>query len=57
MGKRDYYKLVKKHWRGDIWHNSQGIVIKCYTEEEVSAYYKNCGELWEKFEKTIGRTI
>ena len=48
MEKRDYYKLVKIHWCGDIWHSVSGIIIKCYTQEDVDRKLINCGELWER---------
>lgn len=48
MKKRDYYKLVKIHWRGDIWHDVQGVIIKCYTQEDAVRKLINNGELWER---------
>lgn len=50
MEKRDYYKLVKTHWCGDVWHDVSGIIIKCYTQEDVERKRTNCGELWERIE-------
>lgn len=32
----------------DVFWEAKGIIIKCYTEEEVDRWLENCREVWER---------
>lgn len=57
MAKRHYYRykgfypFAASSEEADIFWKHEGIIIKCYTEEEVNRWYKNSREVWERVEK------
>ena len=50
MQNRHYYRKVDEHWFGECWRPTIGIIIKCYTEEEVRDKLEMSGEHWERIE-------
>ena len=42
------YPYARNPDYADVFWKAEGIIIKCYTEEEVAKWLENSGEVWER---------
>ena len=54
MQKRHYYIYKGYYWyipwdeRKVLFHEANGLIVKCYTDEEFEKFYGDSCEVWER---------